>query len=224
MKNKFKIMQLIKYTIVGAIIGGFILSVVGMVGQGIGNQIKTALTQNREQTIQTYSRILNASDMVEYDISNFQYMQENYDEITKQILEKGHTKNIDGVAFKTILNMGRLSNILVIKYIFDFAIAGIIIGAVVGIIMNLITNIKIKYNFLKIIMGYVATGIISILMAATFSSIMYKDNLFHEAKVIFTYHPVEFIATTIAIYVAMITINLVVQKIKANKFNKELSK
>lgn len=224
MKNKFSITKAIKYMVIGGVIGVVAMYILTTVGQG---PFWYALTTSKEELIQTYTEIPKATDMTQEESENFKFYQEKYDEIKQMVADKGFTENTDGIAYQSIVSLNTLMQILMVYHIFDAMFIGAISGIIFGIIIYLLTNLKIKYNALKIIIGYIGTVVISSLMVGTFTVIMdsgSRSNWLHESKVIVTYHPVEFFATTVAIYVAMITTNLVVQKIKANKFNKELSK
>lgn len=105
-------------------------------------------------------------------------------------------------------------------------IIAIVVGVVLGVVAFYITEIKVKYNWIKLIIGYLITGILSFLVALIFPAILNsRTNLYitiDEIKKMFEYHSVEFIGITTIMYIVLILTNYLVQKRKVVLLNNEL--
>lgn len=105
-------------------------------------------------------------------------------------------------------------------------IVAIVVGVVLGLVVFYITEVNVKYNWIKLIVGYFITSILSLFVASIFPAILnsrtYSYITIDQIRIMFDFHALEFIGITLVIYFVLVITNYLVQKRNADVLNNKL--
>lgn len=193
------------------------------------NNFKEAVRLNckGESAWDSYNSMYNDNNITILDKSEKSFLTDKQKDMenAKEYLSKEYntTENLDAIymmEYYTIEN-----DIMPVAQMQDTItdnIIAIVVGVVLGLVAFYITEVKVKYNWIKLVIGYFITGILLLLIEIIVRVIQGSYKIIEEIKSIFGFHALEFIAITTIIYIVLIVTNYLVQKRKATVLNNEL--
>lgn len=206
--SKFKSIGL--YLLIGVIISLVFVRVAVAIDNNEFQNIVVAITKS-EKELQNemsdrYNQLINEQEILEH-------YENTYDEYMQLVPENAQYKN--GYILAGISQMQEYRDLFITKELVKLYSIAILVGIVFGLLLYLIANAKVKYNLIKLVLGYVILfAVASLIIEIGFTGI----------ATMLEFHAVAYIFTTLLIYIALVVFNVLVQKYRVKKLNKEITK
>lgn len=210
--KKFK--KLFVYIFISVLVTLFVSNIWFKIDSGYFNYFAIAITNSEEEILvdDFFAKTLALKE----DFAEDEYMatsfKESYDRYYSLIPDDVENKEAYLLAF--ILNViSPTMEILQVKYEMQYYTQAFIAGLILGILIYLIINISFKFSWLKLLLGFVIFIAIIFLAGGLIIGI---ENVIH-------FHLLKYIVWSIIAYALLIGLNLISQKIKISKLNKNLN-
>ena len=210
--KKFK--KLFVYILISVLVALFVSNILIKIDNGYFGHFAIAITNSEEEILvdDFFAKTLSLKETFakdEYMSTNFKEAYDRYYSLIPDDVE-----NKEAYFLALILNViSPTMEILQVKYEMQYYIQAFIVGLILGIIIYLIINIKFKFSWLKLLLGFVVFITIIFLVGGFIIGI---ENIIY-------FHLLKYIVWSIITYTLLIGLNLISQKIKIIKLNKNLN-